>query len=307
VGAGARRRAPAPPGRDAAELAAIDPAPLLRLGVRYAPLPAVRARLWSLGAERATRPRSFVVRTRYGFRFAGDQRLIMPRCVYWFGHWLSRSLHATLRTGDVVVDVGANTGWYTLLAATAVGPSGRVVAIEPAASTRVALERNLARNRAANVRTVASAVGAEEGSVPFFRGENDAESSTVQRRGLAPDGEVPTAPLPHLLTPEEAARVALVKIDVEGGEADVLRGMVQDAAWMPARLRIVVEVHVHHLVRAGVAPADLLAPFRAIGFAATWLPVAFDEASHLHPPTDATPRQPPFPDGDLFHLILARG
>ena len=32
-----------------------------------------------------------------------------------------------------------------------------------------------------------------------------------------------------------------------------------------------------------------------------------DEASHLHPPTDATPRQPPFPDGDLFHLILARG
>ena len=98
--------------------------------MRYAPLPAVRARLWSLGAERATRPRSFVVRTRYGFRFAGDQRLIMPRCVYWFGHWeplLSRSLHATLRTGDVVVDVGANTGWYTLLAATAVGPSGRVV------------------------------------------------------------------------------------------------------------------------------------------------------------------------------------
>jgi FkbM family methyltransferase len=169
------------------------------------------------------------------------------------------------------------------------------------------LERNLSRNRAANVRTVASAVGAEEGSVPFFRGENDAESSTVQRRGLAPDGEVPTAPLPHLLTPEEAARVALVKIDVEGGEADVLRGMVRDAAWMPARLRIVVEVHVHHLVRAGVAPADLVTPFSALGFAATWLPVAFDEASHLHPPTNATPRQPPFPGGDLFHLILARG
>ena len=248
--------------------------------MRYAPLPAVRARLWSLGADGATRPRPFVVRTRYGFRFAGDQRLIMPRCVCWFGHWeplLSRWLHATLRTGDVVVDVGANTGWYTLLAATAVGPSGRVVAIEPAASTRAALERNLSRNRAANVRTVASAVGREP------------------------------APLPHLLTPEEAARVALVKIDVEGGEADVLRGMVRDAAWMPARLRIVVEVHVHHLVRAGVALADLVTPFSALGFAATWLPVAFDEASHLHPPTNATPRQPPFPGGDLFHLILARG
>ena len=83
--------------------------------------------------------------------------------------------------------------------------------------------------------------------------------------------------------------------------------MVRDAAWMPARLHIVVEVHVHHLVRAGVAPADLVTPFSALGFAATWLPVAFDEASHLHPPTHATPRQPPFPGGDLFHLILARG
>ena len=83
--------------------------------------------------------------------------------------------------------------------------------------------------------------------------------------------------------------------------------MVRDPHWMPAWLRIVVEVHVHHLVRAGVAPADLLAPFAALGFAASWLPVDFDEAAHLHPPSHATPRQPPFPEGDLFHLILARG
>ena len=287
-----------------------DPTALLRWGVRYAPLPSARDGLWSLAATRAERPRAFDARTRFGFRYAGDQRLLIPRCVYWFRHWeplLSRWMQSALGPGDVFVDVGANAGYHALLASTAVGPTGRVVAIEPASKTHEALEANLARNRAVNVRTVAAAVGATEATVPFYRAAwNDAESSTVPRRGVELSDDVPAAPLPILLTEDEAARTALVKIDVEGAEADVLRGMTQESAWMPKRLRIVVEVHIHHLARAGLSVAELVAPFAELDFATAWLPVDFTERGHLHPQGDPAPRTTPLPEDQLFHLILAR-
>jgi FkbM family methyltransferase len=288
-----------------------DPTPLLRWGVRYAPWSAVRAGLWSLAADRARRPRGFVARTRYGFRYGGDQRLIMPRCIYWFGQWeplLSAWMWAALGPGEVFVDVGANAGYFTLLASTAVGPSGQVVAIEPSARTRTALEANLARNAAGNVRTVGAAVGAADATVPFYRADwNDAESSTVEQPGLALEANVRAARLPALLTSDEAARTSVVKIDIEGGEADALRGMTEDSSWMPTRLRIAVEMHTNVLATRGLRASDLIAPFADLGFVSAWLPVDFSERAHLHPPDDARPRTSAPPEDELFHLILARG
>jgi FkbM family methyltransferase len=288
-----------------------DPTPLLRWGVRYAPSSAVRAGLWSLAVNRARRPREFVARTRHGFRYGGDQRLIMPRCIYWFGHWeplLSVWMRKALRPGDGFVDVGANAGYFTLLASRAVGPSGYVVAIEPSARTRAALEANLARNGADNVRTVGAAVGAAVATVPFYRAEwNDAESSTVQRPGLVLEANVRTAPLPTLLTSDEAAGTSVVKIDVEGAEAEVLRGMAEDSSWMPKRLRIVVEMHTDALATHGIPVPYLIAPFADLGFVSTWLPVDFTERAHLYPTDDATPRTAVPREDRLFHLILARG
>ena len=182
-----------------------------------------------------------------------------------------------------------------------------MVAIEPSPSTRKALAENLARNDAGNVRVVAAAVGASEGMVPFYRAaSNDSESSTVQRRGLELEGEVHAAPLPALLTPDEAARTALVKIDVEGAEAEAMRGMTQDSAWMPERLRVVVEVHTQVLAMRGLSIGELIAPFADLGFSIAWLPVDFSERAHLQPDGDATPRTTPLPEDRLFHVILAR-
>ena len=58
-----------------------------------------------------------------------------------------------LRPGDTVIDVGANVGWYTLLASSRVGPSGQVVAFEPVPSALAFLRENVAANRLANVMT----------------------------------------------------------------------------------------------------------------------------------------------------------
>src|ERR671922_2698937 len=125
--------------------------PLLRAYIRWAPWRLGKRTLWTWAGEALARQRrSFVARTRYGFRIAGDQALIMPRCIYWFGSWeppLSAWIRRALRPGDVFVDVGANLGYFSLLAARAVAPGGSVVAIEAAAETVRRLEANIARNR----------------------------------------------------------------------------------------------------------------------------------------------------------------
>ncbi len=284
--------------------------PLLRAYVRWAPWGLGKRTLWTRAADPlAKRPRPFVARSAYGFRIAGDQRLIMPRCLYWFGAWeppLSEWIRRTLRPGDVFVDVGANFGYFTLLAARAVAPGGSVVAVEASPATARRLEENLARNQVQNVRVVRVAAAAEEGAVPFYRAPwNDAEDSTVPREGTELMGEVRALPLPELLTEDELRRARVIKVDVEGGELGVLRGLAPAAAALPSNAQIAVEAHPNMLAPQGASLSDLLELLRPAGFRARELPVDISELAHLFPEHPSpTPLRPG--DGGLRHLIFSR-
>jgi FkbM family methyltransferase len=276
---------------------------------------------WAPGAlgkraivERLVEPRlsrrahRFTARTIHGARLRGDHRWIMPRCIYWFGVWeplLSGWIESRLAPGDVFVDVGANMGYFSLLAARAVGPAGGVVAIEAAPPTFAKLTTNVGCNPGANVRRVHAAAGAREGRIAFYRAPwNDAESSTVADPRLEPVGEVEAFPLPRLLSEAEIARTRLIKVDVEGGEWDVLAGLAPDAARFPGGLELVVEVHPDKLAgRTAAGLAGLLAPH---GFEPSWLPVDFGAVAHLdrRPAVRPVPGLPP--PGELVHLILSR-
>jgi deazaflavin-dependent oxidoreductase (nitroreductase family) len=250
----------------------------------------------------------FVARTIHGARLGGDHRLIMPRCIYWFGVWeplLSRWVEERLAPGDVFVDVGANMGYFSLLAATRVGPSGRVVAIEPAPPTFAKLRANLALNPGAAVRPVQAAVGAGEGRVPFYRAPwNDAESSTVPRSGGEAAGEVQVFPLAGLLADDEISRTRIVKIDIEGGEWDAVRGVAPDIDRFPADTEFAIEVHPDDGPgRDAATLAGLLAPH---GFVPSWLPVEFRSTAHLDRRPAARPVPGLPPPGRLVHLILSR-
>ena len=112
-----------------------------------------------------------------------------------------------LRAGDVFLDVGANIGYFSTLAARLVGPSGRVIAFEPHAGARAALLANTERNGVAGlVEIVPIALAEREGDM---RAEIQA---TTLDRWL--EGR-----------PELSARVRCIKIDVEGAEARVIAGM----------------------------------------------------------------------------------
>ncbi|MGE0160999.1 MAG: FkbM family methyltransferase [Gemmatimonadales bacterium] len=137
-----------------------------------------------------------------------------------FGRDRIEALACVTRPGDVFWDIGAHKGFVTLAASRRVGPSGTVVAVEPARVNRHFLERHLRWNRVANVRVIAAALSDHEGVSPF----GGHGSSVAFRLGHGPE-EVTVRTLAALASDLALERrPSVLKIDVEGGEARVLRG-----------------------------------------------------------------------------------
>ncbi len=122
-------------------------------------------------------------------------------------------------SGATVIDLGANVGYYTLLAARVVGSSGRVLACEPEPLNASFLRRHVAANRLTNVEILEAAVGDRQGEVRFTRGKGRG------RGHISEEGEltVPLTTLDHMVA-EAGVEPGFLKIDVEGAEDDVLAG-----------------------------------------------------------------------------------
>lgn len=135
-----------------------------------------------------------------------------------------------LKPGMTFIDVGANDGYYTLFAARRVGPTGKVVAIEPSSRERAHLQRNLGRNGLENVHVVAAALGAEPGVVDLHlahgvhAGHNTLGEFAHDDVVRASSERVALETLDAVVARHGLSRVDMVKIDVEGGEAGVIAG-----------------------------------------------------------------------------------
>jgi FkbM family methyltransferase len=135
---------------------------------------------------------------------------------------IHRLLDRWVRPGDTVVDVGANIGWNAIRAARV---AGRVVAVEPTPDTLEVLRRNVAASGLGNVVVAPVAAGRAAGERELFvRGGVSAVNSLYPESRYARVTEVLRVPVVRLDDLVEGA-AALVKIDVEGAEIDVLEGM----------------------------------------------------------------------------------
>lgn len=137
------------------------------------------------------------------------------------------TLLARLSPGDVAFDVGANIGFHTTALAAAVGPSGRVVAVEPVPDNAARLRSNLARNGLNNVRLFEVASGASTGEIELELTRDPAFVSGHGAVGGGPVGrrlKVPLARLDDLWRQEGSPRVKVMKIDTEGAELEGLNG-----------------------------------------------------------------------------------
>lgn len=191
-----------------------------------------------------------------------------------FGVWepdLTAFIRSRLRPGDVFIDVGANIGYFSLLASHQVGETGRVVAIDALPSNFAELESNLACNAGSgNVRALNRAVSDRIGTLDVFAGPAHnvglATTAPGKRQDLKLEATVESAPLSKLLEPKEISGARLLKIDVEGAEPEVLRGIVELLDYFDHELEIVVELSPAWWREVRLTPEELLQPFRRAGF-----------------------------------------
>lgn len=163
---------------------------------------------------------------------------------YAFGTYepeVVRAVQRVVHPGCVAVDVGANTGYFTLLLAKLVGPQGRVIAFEPLPENFQVLQENIRLNAYRNVTLEPRAVMDTPGSVRLYRQRDHlltGTASTVQVTGVGL--EVPAVSLDVYLR-ATGGRADFVKIDVEGAEGAVLTGMRRVLA--EDRPIVLVELH----------------------------------------------------------------
>jgi FkbM family methyltransferase len=157
---------------------------------------------------------------------------------------VQEAMRRVLKPGSVFWDVGANIGFHSLVAACLVGEGGRVVSIDPEETNIVAVTTNARINSLPNISTIQAAATASSGPVEILSvrytlwtrlatvGHHPFERGRRTVRGLALDDLLAAGGVP---APD------LVKIDVEGGELEVLEGMSE--VLREHRPAIIVEMH----------------------------------------------------------------
>ncbi|MBI4232835.1 MAG: FkbM family methyltransferase [Chloroflexi bacterium] len=173
---------------------------------------------------------------------------------------VTRVFEKLLGPGMVVVDVGAHVGYYTLLAARKVGPSGRVYAFEPEPANYRLLLENITLNGYRNVTAEQVAVSDNVGTATLYVDRLFSKNHSLVRSGPRGDEatiSVATITLDDFLERQGSPQVHLIKMDIDGNEPLTLRGMAGLLAKSPCP-RLVVELNLLALRAAGITVAEFL-------------------------------------------------
>jgi FkbM family methyltransferase len=162
-----------------------------------------------------------------------------------------------VRPGMRIADIGANIGLYTLPCAMAAGVDGRVWAFEPEERNHRTLARNITLNNLTNVTLEQAAAGdRNRDAVLYTSASNSGDHSLYTNAGRLEGTACRVIVLDDYFPSSQ--RLDLVKIDVQGGEGAVLRGMQRLLRNNPA-MEIVMEFWPEGIGLSGIAPEDLLA------------------------------------------------
>lgn len=206
-------------------------------------------------------------------------------------------LAALLGPGQCFVDVGAHVGYFSVLAAGRVGPTGSVLAFEPEARNLALLRQNLARHRLEQVRVLPVAVAGAPGPMALALDERNRGAHR-----LVPVGEAPTVVDCVRLDDVAPATVDVVKIDAQGYDHEVVAGMARTLAANPT-MTVIAELSATELARRGLDPGAVLDLYASLGLAFSM----FDPAGSLHPAsTAAVLERVDVPDAQDFSLVMHR-
>ncbi len=272
--------------------------PLVRSYIRFHPFNRGKSFLWDKILEPyfSFADHEYTVKTSFGSSISGNTRDLIQRYIYYFGVWepnITRWITENLKNGDVFVDVGANIGYYSLLASSLVGRDGKVVAIEASPFIFDMLVHNVRQNGITNLRAVNIAVSDTEDIVKLYKAgaDNLGESSILDDEDRCLEGEIRSAPLTTILESGEAENARIVKIDVEGAEYLVVRGMSSLLKHGRRDLEVVLEISPERLRRFDKTPEDMIGMFGNDGFHAFTVENDYRSAYYLPPIRPKRPRR----------------
>lgn len=217
-----------------------------------------------------------LVATRWGGKLVVDTRdsLLAPWLLLdglWESH-MTGWMHDALRPGDTFVDVGANIGYYSVLAGLRVGTGGRVIAVEAHPGLATLLRRNVTINGLHGRTTVWSrAAWSSAGTLTFHQRVHYSANSSIGASGadalvqLADEEEtvqVEGVTVDSLL--EDLDRVDVMKVDVEGAEVHAFTGLTATIERNPG-IQVMFEWSPEQLRQVGSEPAALVDLLSGLG------------------------------------------
>jgi FkbM family methyltransferase len=181
------------------------------------------------------------------------------------------------KKNDIVIDIGANTGYYSLRLSSLVGKNGKIIAIEPDPQTFDTLTKNCKLNNISNVNTHNIAISDSKGEIIFhqsiFHSGTSSMFANENDKSEMKELIIKTTTLDELVK-EKYKQIAWIKIDVEGAELEVLKG---SSTILSKTKNIIIEVHEHILNQNNKNSKEILEILEENGFKITLLNDFWDE------------------------------
>lgn len=211
-----------------------------------------------------------VLRTRCG-RFFVDPVSAFAALLLRDGEYepeMRHTLEHFLRPAATFVDVGANEGYFSVVAAALVGSSGKVIAVEPQSRLKAVLEANFALNDVHGVQLFRCAISDRNGSAALHLSPDTNPGSTALHQSTAyqlPTETVRTLTLTELFELAQVEKADLVKMDIEGFEYEAIMG--SSALFRERRIgAIALELHPHAITKRGLDPTAIARLLESCGY-----------------------------------------
>lgn len=183
----------------------------------------------------------------------------------YFEYQESLFIRRFLKPGDLFVDIGANIGWHSMLAAARVGPAGRVVAFEPATRAFLRLTRNIDLNRFRQIEAFHFGLSDRDAIFDIYPCEEANSGANSLYGAGTPIERVRVRSGDEVMNELGISAIDLCKIDVEGAEMDVLAGLSEALRNRLIRA-LMIEINPESLMRAGRSADELIAMLAGQGF-----------------------------------------
>ena len=207
-----------------------------------------------------------------GFTFKCDLRDAISREVCFTGRYEPQEtslIQSILQHGMTFVDVGANWGYFTLLAAHLVGSGGRVVSLEPDPRLFPILRENIIRNHLEQVIALQVAAASENGVLSLAgyseTGNNFGVSRIVSKGELGCTFDVAARPLDELFDELGLQTIDLLKMDIEGFEGFALLGLENSMRHQRVK-RLLIELHPAEIAEHGQSVKGIIGQLRDFGY-----------------------------------------